>query len=256
MKKMEVKETGTNLRNKHPALSKFLMTLAATTVSIVLTFGTTAIVDRKKQNAEKREMVLMIMYDMRESLNEIKQCDNDIKAFFDTQVEAVAQPKSFGTYYGKLAVYIPVLTYSTTAETIFRSNVETLQTIGNILFVETVSSFYDSRERYKNEVAGVFAREAQKALDSYGSLQDFESDIYPFYSSALVRMMQGDFEQCKLIMKVTDKDLDVFSKQQQKVREAAKGKDSYDTNTAIEERLERRSRLQQAREEGLKNLDN
>ena len=33
------------------------MSLLATTVSIVLTFGTTAIVDRKKQRAEKREMV-------------------------------------------------------------------------------------------------------------------------------------------------------------------------------------------------------
>ena len=47
---------------------KFLISLLATTVSIVLTFGTTAIIDRKKQNAEKREMVLMVMYDMRESI--------------------------------------------------------------------------------------------------------------------------------------------------------------------------------------------
>lgn len=33
---------------------KFLMSLLATTVSIVLTFGTTAIIDRKKQRAAKR----------------------------------------------------------------------------------------------------------------------------------------------------------------------------------------------------------
>ena len=39
---------------------KFLMSLLATTVSIVLTFGTTAIIDRKKQRAEKREMVLIV----------------------------------------------------------------------------------------------------------------------------------------------------------------------------------------------------
>ncbi len=32
---------------------KFLISLLATTVSIVLTFGTTAIIDRKKQNAGK-----------------------------------------------------------------------------------------------------------------------------------------------------------------------------------------------------------
>ena len=50
----------------------FMIPLAATTVSIVLTFGTTAIIDRKKQNAEKREMVMMIMYDLRESLKAIQ----------------------------------------------------------------------------------------------------------------------------------------------------------------------------------------
>ena len=35
-------------------LREFLMTLAATTISIVLTFGTSAIIDYKKHNAEKR----------------------------------------------------------------------------------------------------------------------------------------------------------------------------------------------------------
>lgn len=50
----------------------FLLTLAATTVSIVLTFGTSAIIDHKKKNAAKREMVLMIMYDMKEAISDIE----------------------------------------------------------------------------------------------------------------------------------------------------------------------------------------
>lgn len=241
-------------KKKNPALSDFLMTLAATTVSIVLTFGTTAIVDHKKKSNAKREMVLMVMYDMRESLTEMEECDSEIREFFDTQVEAVAHPKEFEEYYGQLAVHIPILSYTTTTETIFRSNVETIQTIGNILFVETVSSFYDLRERYNREVAGVFAEQAQKAIGGYGSLYVFEADLYPFTSSAYIRNMKEALEQCKLMMKVTDKDLDVFSIQQKKIREAAKGKDTYDTNAAIDERLQRRYRMQQAREEGRKEL--
>ena len=43
-------------------LKDFLMTLAATTVSIILTVGTSAVIDRNKKEAAKREMVLMIMY--------------------------------------------------------------------------------------------------------------------------------------------------------------------------------------------------
>lgn len=235
---------------KNPALSKFLMTLAATTVSIILTFGTTAIIDRKKQNAEKREMVLMVMYDMRESMKVLEQCDSDIKAFFDAQVEVLAHPKTYGTKYAELAVHIPVMEYTTTTETIFRSNAETIQTIGNILFVETVSSFYDLRKRYKTDVADSFSNRALKAVEDYASLRDFDTDIFPFYSEAILRSMKGDLEQCKLMMKVTDKDLDVFSIQQQKILEATRGKDTYDSEEALRERMRRKSQLQQAREEG------
>ena len=74
---------------------KFLMSLLATTVSIVLTFGTTAIIDRKKQRAEKREMVLMVMYDMRESLLECEQCQENMDTFCDLQVDVVAHPEKF-----------------------------------------------------------------------------------------------------------------------------------------------------------------
>ena len=103
-------------------------------------------------------------------------------------------------------------------------------------------------------MAGVFAEQAQKAIGGYGSLYVFEADLYPFTSSAYIRNMKEALEQCKLMMKVTDKDLDVFSIQQQKIREAAKGKDTYDTGAAIDERLQRRYRMQQAREEGRKEL--
>ena len=113
------------------------MTLAATTVSIVLTFGTSAIIDRKKQNAEKREIVMMIMYDMRETLKSVQQCDGQMNAFFEAQLDAVSHPKNFDADYAALALNIPDLQYTTTTENIFRTNIETIRTIGNILFVET-----------------------------------------------------------------------------------------------------------------------
>ena len=238
---------------KYPALSKFLMTLAATTVSIILTFGTTAIVDRKKKNAEKRELVLMIMYDMRESLKEIERCDRDLNAFFDAQVEALAHPAKYQSYYPELAVHIPTLEYSTTAETIFRSNIETIQTIGNILFVETVSSFYDNRDRYKSHVADSFSNEASHAVADYDKLRDFDTASFPFTSQAFLRLMREDFEKCRLMMNVTDKDLDVFSDQQQKILEAVRGEDSYDAEEAIQKWQQQKNRLREALEEGIKN---
>ena len=64
-------------------LNRFLMSLAATTVSIVLTFGTTVILDRKKQKEEKREMVMMVMYDMYNSLKSIEKADSTILLAMD-----------------------------------------------------------------------------------------------------------------------------------------------------------------------------
>ena len=61
------------MNNKNSILKDFLMTLAATTVSIVLTFGTTAIVDRNKQRSAKRDMVVMILYDMQSTFRQCQQ---------------------------------------------------------------------------------------------------------------------------------------------------------------------------------------
>ena len=236
------------------SMHNFLGTLVATTVSIVLTFGTTAIIDRKKQKAEKREMVMMVMYDMRESLKEIKVCDEGIKSFFDTQMDIIAHPQEFHSGFsgklGILAASMPSLAYSATTENIFRSNVETIQTIGNILFVETVSLFYDSRVLYKSVVSDPFLEDAKKAFSSYEDLCDFDASGYPFYSFALISRMEEYLEQCKLMMKVSDKELDVFSTQREKLLEDTRGKMSEGVSDASDERAERVQRLQEAREAG------
>ena len=235
-------------------LKEFLMTLAATTVSIVLTFGTTAIIDRKKQKAEKREMVMMIMYDMHETLQAVGQCDDDLKAFFDNQVDIVAHPQKFQEAFILLGTHYPSFEYTTTTENIFRSNIETIQTIGNILFVETVSSFYDNRERYKKLVVEDFQKQADSSLSSYENLRDFDTSKFPFFSESFIRSMSTGFEQCKLMMKVSDKELEAFSIQQRKLWDATKGDVANDVAAASSESQQRHSKLLQAREQGKKAL--
>ena len=237
--------------NKKKALNEFLMTLAATTVSIILTFGTTAIVDRRKQKAEKREMVMMIMYDMRETLKELERCDRDLSSFFDAQVDVVAHPQQFESNHLSLEVSVPTSDFTTTTENIFRSNIETIRTIGNILFVETVSSFYDNRSRYRSDVVEDFQQHAWSALQNYESLRDFDSSSYLLYSQVFLGNMRRDFDRCKLMMKVTDKDLEVFNLQHQKLLEQTNENVSEEAMKVSRDHLQRKERLQQAREEGL-----
>lgn len=236
---------------KKTYLKEFLMTLAATTVSIILTFGTTAIIDRHKQRAEKREMVMMVLFDMRETLNELQQCDQDLNQFFETQVDVVAHPEKFDDSFFSLLMGIPMPDYTTTTENIFRSNIETLRTIGNILFVETVSSFYDMRLKYQRDVVDGFQAEAKPATENCENLRELDTPAILFTSDVYLTLMQRDFAQCKLMMKVSDKDLEVFDRQQQKLRDAASGDSA--TSEASEAPLRnkaRRDRFQQALKAG------
>ena len=234
---------------------KFLMSLLATTVSIVLTFGTTAIIDRKKQKAEKREMVLMVMYDMRESLKEIEQCQMNLRAFCDLQVDLVAHPEKFPGRSVELLALIPILTYTTTTENIFKSNIETISTIGNILFVETVSSFYNWRDMYKTETAETFFSKGSKAIESYEDLSAFDAPYYPYYGEMYYNTMKRFFEECKALMKVSEEDLDVFSEERKKTEESILGESGPEmAMKALQEHDQRESDLQKAREEGRKAL--
>ena len=226
---------------------RFLLSLAATTVSIVLTFGTTAIIDRKKQKDEKREIVMMIMYDMRETLRKAEECDKDMKAFFDIQLDLIANPLKFEDSYIQLVSLLPAFEYSTTTENIFRSNIETINTIGNVLFVESVSSFYDKRSMYKTQVIDNFLTEGKQSADDYKSLTEFNSSIYPFNSQLYMMIMKRDFNQCMLMMKVSDKDLDVFSAERDKLLEATNANNiNEDIKPIIEEKQQRDLKMEQA----------
>ena len=234
---------------------RFLMSLLATTVSIVLTFGTTAIVDRKKQRAEKREMVLMVMYDMRESLQGCEQCQENLAAFCDLQVDLVAHPEKFSASATNLLVNVPFLNYTTTTENIFKSNIETISTIGNILFVETVSSFYDFRDKYKNDVVDAFWKEGETSIESHEGLSEFNAPYYAHMGGMYYNILKQHFEECMALMKVSEEDLDVFSKERKRVEESILGESMAEkTEKLIEERYQREAALQKARKEGRKAL--
>ena len=58
------------------SVKQFLLSLFATSVSIALTFGTAGYLDYKKKQSEKREIVMMVMYDMYNSLQAMQKADS------------------------------------------------------------------------------------------------------------------------------------------------------------------------------------
>lgn len=90
------------MKDVNSMAGQFLLTLFATTLSIVLTFGVAAIIDHNKKEAEKREIVLMLMFDMQNTLKMMEQCDTCFVQFFDKQVEILANPETFVMQYASL----------------------------------------------------------------------------------------------------------------------------------------------------------
>lgn len=241
-----------NLKNVNSMTGQFLLTLFATTLSIVLTFGAAAIIDHRKKEAEKREIVLMLMFDMQNTLKMAEQCDTCFVQFFDKQVEILAHPETFEAEHIELTQYIPSVDYSITTENIFRSSIETINTISNIIFVEKVSTFYDTRSVYKREVLDEFMDSAYGAIESYEGLAAFEETVrLPFLSQAYHENMRQLYEQCKELMDVSEDELQVFADEKNRLNEEAV--DSVRSAKVLQvasENSERRIRLKEALEKG------
>ena len=238
-----------------PVLKKFLMTLAATTISIILTFGTSSFRENRKQKAAKREMVTMILYDMQKSYNDIAKCDSDFVSFLELQLDMVAHPKKYDGDYTKLYLHYPVLQFTTTTENIFRTNIESIRTIGNILFVEVVSSFYDNRQNYL-DIVEEFNKYAEPALHSYEKLAALDATTYSFKSHINLENLRRELEQSKLMMKITDEDLDKFSKERERLENMVI--DDMGMKEAMkkmtDEQMQWRLQYLKAKEEGRKEL--
>ena len=67
------------------SLKQFLLSLLATSVSIALTFGTAAIIGYNAKQKSKREIVMMVMYDMYNSLESIQKSDSMIRHSMELQ---------------------------------------------------------------------------------------------------------------------------------------------------------------------------
>ena len=207
----------------------FLLSLLATTISIVLTFGITAIINHKNERKEKRELVMMVMYDMSNSLQEIESVNSNLRESFDLQIQIAEDTSLFDyTTYLQLFSMVPMLNYNETVEHIFSSNIESINTIGNVLFVENVSEFYNLRRLYQTMICD---------SSKYGSFETLESVLdndysqFIFPSEMLYQRMKRSFVQCQQMMNISDEEIETYRKQREEMDEGMSVKDITGTIT-------------------------
>ena len=194
----------------------FLLTLLATTFSIILTFGTSAIIDRRHKAAAKKEMVMMILYDFDKTIEQVQKAESAIHQAKEVEVEVARHPE----YYDSLRFYImPAVTvtseeFSETTEKIFSSNIETFNTLGNVNFVHEVSSFYNQRRSYQQQVLDEMRKEVLESeyAQNIESFLDIDFPLYYYTSYAYLKSIQTTRNRCMQIMKVSEEELKEFSR--------------------------------------------
>ncbi|MBO4316100.1 MAG: hypothetical protein J5867_09100 [Prevotella sp.] len=203
---------------------QFLLSLVATTISIILTFGTHAWVDSRKKKEAKREMVMMILYDLSNSLEQIQGADSILRKGLDQQVAIAANPELLTQNPFTFTRFVPNIEYTETVEHIFSTNIETINTIGNVFFAENVSDLYRLRRNYKTEICDEFHKDLEKSqgFKDYDDAMNIGYAMYVFQSSMICAEMEEKITQCKQMMHISEKALEAYHKKRNDITNSSK----------------------------------
>ena len=201
------------------SMKQFLLSIVATSISIALTFGTAAFLDNKKKQSEKCEIVMMVMYDMYNSLKSIEKADSTLQQAMDMQLQIAEDTTKFEALRYKFAQLMPKAEYTETTERIFSSSIETINTVGNVLFTENVAEFYQMRKYYKTSVCDSIANDITRSqpFSSLKNSLDFEYSFHAIVSSGVLKGMQRLYAQCKQMMEISDEDIDAYREQREQI---------------------------------------
>ena len=200
-------------------VKELLLTILATSISIVLTFGTAYLIERHQKLASRHQMAMMIIHDIDESINQMEKVDSILREFDDIQLE-ILQGKYSGPIIMAKADLIkrdPIqIKFAETTERIFTSNVDTWSTIGKADFIDNVSRCYIDRAEFRKVVIEAFHKElflndSELKADDLDSLLNIDPGFFVVYASTIINNMKAANELNKQIMGVSDKDLEKFS---------------------------------------------
>ena len=241
----------------HNSLSPFWQSLIATTISIVLTFGTAAVIDYYKKESAKKEMVMMIIYDFDKTIKSVEKNDT---AFYDAmynQADLAVHPEHFDSLRSAFipATMVINTAFPETTEKIFSSNVETFNTISNVDFISMVSEFYYARQTYKKQVIDEYKNNIVE-INIYGSIDRLFSVNFPEYyllNHTFLKDMRKYRDKCVNLMDISEEDLAEFSSQK---LEEGKSADSVDFDSDFIQEVDSLMRLIMKASEKYENENN
>ena len=152
-----------------------LVAFAATTLSIILTFGTTMVVNHVKQKKERKLTALMVMSSIEQFVRNLEYIEKDTGHrdslatwLLSIPVETLANidDEPLEEVF-RAAINLPIITHDRTAETIFSSQIDTWKNMGNFKFVENVGKCFSEMsfiEEHFNERAEDIVRTSENII--------------------------------------------------------------------------------------------
>jgi hypothetical protein len=167
--------------------------IIATTVSIILTFGTASLVNRHDQKKERKLTALMVMSSIEsfargldESVQAWDRIDSIAAWMLQLPIEDIARLGDEPFEDAIQEVFqTPILRHDKTAETIFSSNIDTWKNMGNFQFVDNVGACFSQM----NWIEDTVNEESKILRDHQGRIYD-NPPAYP--GNSLVEKLMRD----------------------------------------------------------------
>ena len=145
---------------KKPWVKDLLVAFAATTLSIILTFGTTMIVNRVRQKQERKLTALMVMSSIEQfarNLEEIEQYtaskDSIATWLLSLPIEEVARLGDEPLFDVFNEVFnLAVLSHDRTSEIVFNSHIDTWKNMGSFSFIDNVGWCFSTMNDMEEEL--------------------------------------------------------------------------------------------------------
>lgn len=230
------------------SMKQFLLSIAATSVSIALTFGTAAIIDHNKKQKEKHEIVMMVLYDMYNSLKIVERADSMLHESVRLQLKIAEDTTQFQKLKVNFIPMLPTTNYTETTERIFSTNIETINTVGNVLFTENVANFYQSRKTYKTVICDTIHNHfsVNVSLANVKNMLDFDYAVNAAISHGMLNDMRHMFVQCQQMMNVSDEEVEKYRDARLQMDQKTIDKDEDHFSTA-DEVIELEGKIQEAK---------
>lgn len=228
--------TGNNM------LKELLLTILATSISIVLTFGTAMYIEHRQKEKNRRQTTMMVLSDIYVFEKDLEQFDSIyISKWKDDLIELQSLSRDsimnlsddeLERYWSTLSTPV-MLPRDKTAENIFTRDVSTWREVGNFRFIKLVSFIYT----YINDIEKNFNVQIDRKTDNCQAflenprlnemspneqlvtfieqkevkhvMYDFCKGYYPYFQNS-IQYLNGYLKQCMEMMDVSEEELKEF----------------------------------------------